>query len=367
MRVVFITECYHPIRNGVVNCIDLIKNELNQLGHEVTIIAPSLNNDHQKDLIQVPSFNISGNRGYHLCFPAFSRQAVQAIRECDVVHSHHPFTMGLWAQNLAKKYKKPFLLTNHTQYLTYVNIILGKFFNSPVKSYLKNFYKNCSNIVVPSQEIESQVKALINTPTVFIPNGINVRRFRQGNGSAVRFRLGIDQQEKVLLYVGRVSPEKSMISLLESLELVKHGFTLIVLGDGPDLPKAKSFVSKSSLKNRVHFVGSMPYGEVPDYFSASNIFVSCSTSEVYPLVMMEANAAGLPCVAPPAPGNSEIIESGITGFLRPAGAEFAQGVDSLLNNSRLLKSFSESALKKANQFSIQNSVTQLLKVYESVK
>lgn len=365
MKVVFLTECYHPIKNGVVNCIDLIKEELNNLGHEVKIISPNLLRSHN-GLIQVPSFNISGDRGYHLCFPALSAQAVQAIRDCDIVHSHHPFVMGLWGQNLAKRYNKPFVLTNHTQYLTYVRVIMGKFFEHPVRTYLKGFYGRCDKIVVPSHEIESQVQALTAASTINIPNGINTRRFRQGNGNAVRFRLGIKPQEKVLLYVGRVSPEKSIINLIQSLELVKHDFNLIMVGDGPDLGRAKKMVSKLSLVGRVHFVGSVPYSEVPDYFAASNIFVSCSTSEVYPLVMMEANAAGLPCVAPPAPGNSEIIESGITGFLRPAGIEFAQGVDSLLINTKLLKSLSDSAAQKADQFSIENSVAKLLQTYESI-
>ena len=112
MTIAFITEVYLPTASSTVRSIESQRQALEQHGHTVRIIAPSPVGIRleQKMVHTIPSVPFPGDSGYHLTFPALSN-AGPLIEQADIVHAHHPFTMGSWAQQLARQYHKPFVFT----------------------------------------------------------------------------------------------------------------------------------------------------------------------------------------------------------------------------------------------------------------
>ena len=119
------------------------------------------------------------------------------------------------------------------------------------------------------------------------------------------------------------------------------------------------------LADRVIFTGAVNYEEIPLYYGAADRFVMTSTSEVKPLVFIEAMAAGLPVVAVEASGSKDTFTSGYNGILTPEEVEaFASAVRELLRNDRRRLEIAQAAKESAARYSIKNLTQELLTLYK---
>jgi colanic acid/amylovoran biosynthesis glycosyltransferase len=123
-----------------------------------------------------------------------------------------------------------------------------------------------------------------------------------------------------LLYVGRLAAAKGLPILLTSLAKLKQTYPQIqlsVVGDGPDRALLDAQVKDLDLENQVTFLGYQSPEAIRQYLAQSDVFVMSSFAEGVPVVLMEAMAAGLPVVATQIAGVSELVESGVSGYLVP--------------------------------------------------
>ena len=139
----------------------------------------------------------------------------------------------------------------------------------------------------------------------------------------------------VLLMAGRFAPQKDHALLLQSLPAIleAHADTVVLLaGDGPLLLPIAQQISRLGLAGAVRMLGVR--SDLPDLMAASDLLLMPSRFEGLSLVALEAMAAGLPIVATQAPGNVELIEPDISGWLTPAGdaAGFADAVIEAIDN-----------------------------------
>jgi len=128
---------------------------------------------------------------------------------------------------------------------------------------------------------------------------------------------------KRLLYVGRLSPEKGVPVLLESLRSVQESHpdvTLTIVGDGPSRREWEQWVAQYGLSNQVDFVGYRSQQEVRQYLRETDVFVLPSFAEGVPVSLMEAMAAAVPVVATQVAGVSELVEAGVSGYVVPPGS-----------------------------------------------
>ena len=372
MNIVFVTEAYLPITNGVVHVIQLASEELHRRGHTVKIIAPAPSGVHPKSRFAhyVPALPFPGGSGYQLAFPVFST-ANKLIEQADIVHTHHPFTMGSWAQNIAKDRRKPFLFTSHTQYLRYTHHIpvAGSLITKPLASYLTTFANKCTVVIAPAaQTAEALQNSGITKPIQVVPNGIDIKRFSKGDGERWRTKLNISKNDTVLLFTGRLAEEKSIDFLIRAVAELDESVHLILVGDGPERDKLTELVASLYLAHRVHFVGEISYRLMPDVYAGANIFVTASKSEVHPLTVIEAQAAGLPAVVIDAPGTAEIVQNNITGLVtKPTKTAFVAAVRELTQQPVLMQRLGRSAATHARRFSVEASVDKLLDTYQMAK
>ena len=136
-------------------------------------------------------------------------------------------------------------------------------------------------------------------------------------------------------HVGRVSPEKGVIPLVQSFARIAHEFPaarLVIAGDGPDIPRARQAVADRALNGRVVFLG---YREdIADIYGALDLFVLNSTTEGLPNAILEAMAFGVPVVATAVGGTPEVVHDGDTGLLIPSSqpAALVTAIRAVLGN-----------------------------------
>jgi len=149
--------------------------------------------------------------------------------------------------------------------------------------------------------------------TVVVYNG--VRDIREGSLTARTYGAGA-----IIICVASLRAKKGHTHLIEAFRLARarlHGARLLLVGEGPMRKELEGIVAQAGLGDSVVFTGYRP--DVGELLGGSDMFVLASLEEGMPNALLEAMAAGLPCVVTAVGGNSEVVEEGRTGFLVPAG------------------------------------------------
>jgi starch synthase (maltosyl-transferring) len=151
-----------------------------------------------------------------------------------------------------------------------------------------------------------------------IPNGIDAGLFDRA-AAVPRAGLGIPQESRLCVAIGRLDPQKGVADLLAAVESVlphRPGWHLALAGDGPCRGWLLDQIeTQPALRGRVHWLG--PRRDVPGLLKASDLLVLASRWEGMPNVVLEAMAAGLPVVATAVEGSTELVIPGRTGWLVP--------------------------------------------------
>lgn len=209
-----------------------------------------------------------------------------------------------------------------------------------------------------------------------IPNGVNINKFDPDlSGEQMRRKYGLGDAP-VILFVGRIVPEKGVDVLLETIPLVRKRIRdvklLVVgpLGDKSYGVKLRSLVSKYRLDN-VIFTGEVDvYKELPEIYAACNIFCCPSRKgEAFGNVVTEAMSSGKPVVVTDSGGLSELVEEGKTGYVVPSlqKQELAKTFIELLENEELQIMMGKAARRRAEKlFSWDKTAEEYLKLYEEV-
>lgn len=203
---------------------------------------------------------------------------------------------------------------------------------------------------------------------VVIPNGIAVPPVPDpAIRAAVRSELGLPADAWLIGAVGRLWPQKRYKDLIwaaDLLKVVRHDVHLLIAGDGPERERLEHFRDKVQIRDRVHFLGQRP--DVPRLLAALDCFWLASGYEGQSNALMEAMAVGLPVVVTEIPGNQDLVESGVSGYLVPVGdrAAFARWTLTLLEDPPLAARLGTAArLRMEEQFSIEQMVARHVALY----
>lgn len=365
MRIAFFADSYKPYLSGVTNLAEMLVNELRRLGHKVYIFAPRYPNhqDTDPDIFRFPSI-AGGYPNFRLALPV-----VKKIPRVDLIHSHSPFQAGLLAQFIARRRKVPFVYSFHTLFTRYVHF--AKFVppalaKAGIVAYLKAFCRGADVIIAPSILAKRVLRSWgVNKPIAIIPGGVELQKYSTDPArtrSELRQKLGLRATDKVLLYAGRLSPEKNIPFLLKALANPKlANAKLVLVGGGPLYKELQN-------DKRVILTGEITYPEVLNYYFIGDLFVFASLTETQGLVLAEAKAAGLPVVALFAGGLTGTVRSGLDGYLvRRDPAAFVEHVERLLTDDGLRTKMSLAACQDARErFSSVVIAKQVETVYNSL-
>lgn len=369
MRIGLVTACYKPVINGVTRMVALYAREFEARGHAVTIFTlgepdPAGDDPH---VVRSPAFPL-GSSGYYFTWH-YSAEAQRLLAEMDIVHCHHLF-MSL---ELAHRYAHcPIVYTNHTRYDLYT----AAYAHLPpgaaaafMRQTWPRFTRYCDTVIAPSAGLRDVIWRFgVRQPIEVIENGIDLTRFESPVTPRDRDAWGAAPPATLAIYVGRLAGEKDVGLLLEQVAAARDicpDLHLLLVGDGPARPALETQRSALDLDGAVHFVGAVDYDAVPAYLAAADLFVTASTSEVHPLTVIEALAAGLPVVGVHSPGLSDAVESGVTGLLThtPNGG-LAAALAVLASDTARRQVMGQAARQASRRYAIKRTASLTLALYE---
>jgi glycosyltransferase involved in cell wall biosynthesis len=286
MKIVTITDAWHPQVNGVVRTIEATNRELLKAGHTVAVIGPD----------QFAAFPCPGYAEIRLSLFPYGRLAELIDDQLDsdrsvALHVATEGPLGHAARRYCLLRGLPFTTAYHTRFPQYLNAM----FRVPepwTYGFMRRFHGQASCVMAPTRTVENELRA----------NGLdNVARWTRGVDLDVFHprdeRALADLPRPLFLYVGRVSVEKNIQAFLR-LDLPG---TKVVAGVGPAL---------GTLKQRfpeVHFVGVLGFEQLAQLYSSADVFVFPSLTDTFGLVMLEALACGTPVAAFPVQGPIDVV------------------------------------------------------------
>ncbi|CAM8309067.1 glycosyltransferase [Candidatus Methylopumilus planktonicus] len=323
MNILFISDVFFPRVNGVSTSINTFATELRALGHQVTLIAPSYNDEDKQEewIVRVPSHKIYFDPEDRLMNFGKLKALLPWIRDkhFDVIHIHTPFTAHYVGIHFGKKLDIPVVETYHTffeDYLHHYLPFIPQFISRKLARTISRRQCNAvDGIVSPSKPMLDVLKQYgIKTPAEVVATGLDDSSFANVDGEHFRMSHDIPLTQPMLLFVGRVAHEKNIGFLLEMhVELIKNhpDALLVITGEGPAEESIKQSIEKLGISNKVRMIGYLDRGhELIACYKAADIFVFASKSETQGLVLLEAMAQGTAVVAIAELGTKSILIEG---------------------------------------------------------
>jgi 1,2-diacylglycerol 3-alpha-glucosyltransferase len=382
MNIGLFSETYYPEINGVATSVYTLKNELENRGHNVYVFTTTTPGapEHEHNVFRVPSipFIFITERRVGLFYQPKLAHIIKKL-SLDIIHTHTEFSLGIFGRIMARELRLPIVHTYHTIYEDYTHYLTHfEALDRRAKAFARTYSKVCCNtveqVIVPTEK----TKELLMTYSVHkdisvVPTGIDLSKFDPKQYSledvnALKQKYNINPQEKILLYIGRISQEKNIEEIISAMpeymkkrELVKF----VVVGSGPALDKLESLVKQMGLEDRFVFTGSQPWDTIGLFYQLGDVFVSASKSETQGLTYIEAMASGLPVVAREDKCLEDILEVGNNGYSFTGTKGLYEGLDQILFLDQTTN-FSENALNKVKKYSTQEFAYQVEKVYQQV-
>ncbi|WP_248929936.1 glycosyltransferase family 4 protein [Paenibacillus hamazuiensis] len=337
MRVALFTDTYLPDVNGVAKTLGRWVRYVESRGSFCKVFAPSSPEPESADLRTVERFYSIPFLLYPECRLALPNpvHVSRSLKQFapDLIHVATPFNLGLTGMLYAKKHGIPVVASYHTHFDQYLSYYKLQWMENMLWKYMVWFHQECRKIYVPSRSalLHLQEKGLERME--IWGRGVETGQFHPFvDRKAVLGRYGIAPAKFVMLFVGRLAPEKSVDVLLEawrslSDEVARHAH-LIIVGEGPSAETLRELCAHDPA---VTFTGFVQGRELAELYAAADVFVFPSATETFGNVVLEALASGTPVIGAAAGGVRDNISHGVTGLLCPPGdaSRFAAAMERL--------------------------------------
>lgn len=382
MKIAIFTETYFPFISGVVTHIEMLKNCLVENGHEVLIVttSPKARCHFVKDgVLYCPAIPLKRIYGYGISNP-LNIQRLLIIKDFnpDILHIHTEFSMGIFGIYAAKKLKKPIVYTLHTMYDDYMFYVAPERFQNMVKPAAHLYFKKTANkateIIGPSPKVAEFLRRCgVERHINIIPNNVDLSDFMKENVkpddiNSVKQRLGINEGDTSICFVGRLGKEKSIDVLIEYFSAhFKNmpSYKIFIIGDGPEKDNLNAQISRLGMNSQIKLLGPIKHDELPPYYHACDLFATASLSEMNSISMLEAMASGLYVLQRLDIYNKGQISCGENGNLYETAAEFAALVkeEGEMNKEQRAQR-SEIVTNYTKKYGKQEFIDQVLNVYQ---
>ena len=247
--------------------------------------------------------------------------------EFDLLYLHAPEALPfLWNKSQPVLYHIHGTQESAAEYSRYP-IFKTHLFSYPYRAWVGSILQRADEFIVIDQESYDLYTRRIPKKKDrfhFLPTAIDVEQFRKIpdlNRSHARRSLGVPDEGKMVLYVGRLSWKKGVDLLLRAFSILQQAQPdafLAVAGDGEDRAALEGLASELNIASRVFFLGQVPHlpaPQLPILFNCADVSVVASFHESLALVITEALACGVPVVSTPVGIAPAVIRDGITGYL----------------------------------------------------
>lgn len=375
LRIVHITNNYTPYSGGVVSSINAIVKGLQKEGHQAVVVSFAFVADHADDpdwVIRIACpvrFRYFSN---HMVMPWMLAKKLNAVLHTvkpDIIHVHHPFLLGQAGLEYGKRHGIPVIFTHHTFYERYLHYapVPAQLVRPWVQQRVRIFCQNVDGIIAPSSSVASYLDDLgVKQAPFIIPSPI-ASYFFADHGFGKKKMV---QEPIRLLTVGRFVQEKNIPFLLEVIaQLDPKRFQVTMVGFGTLFTSLQKYAYQQLAipKQQLQFVHKPEKKDLLAHYKQAHLFLFSSVTDTQGLVLAEAMAFGTPVIALNGPGQRDIIESGVNGFLVANKQEMVEKIVSATASPKEYQRLSQGAAKTALRYCPEHTVRKVLHVYRSVE
>lgn len=361
MKIAVIIDTWFPhVGGGQINAWEISKR-LADKGLQIDIIT---RNNGQDNLKLPKNLNVFKLGGESKPFDSISKIlfVVRAFlfiakRDYDIVHAH-AFLPGITARFLSVTKGIPSILTVH-------GTSIGTNLNNRFKRWLEKFIlteiRYSAQITVSRDFLKIKN---INQKVIYIPNAVDIGQFDKINI--------LKTKQPTLIFVGRLHPQKNLVTLINAIAKVKKeipDIKLRIVGGGPQKEEINKLIRQQSLQSNVELTGEVLESGLVRLFKSSHLFIFPSLYEGQPLTLLEAWVAKLPVVVTKTGDCQYLVKNGVNGYLISHPTDH-QEIAFLVKKALANKNLERLGLAGYNfvkqNFSWEKSANQTLKIYENV-
>ncbi len=377
MKILMLTWEYPPrVVGGIARVVHDLSQRMIKDGHDVTVVtykdgnAPYFENDKGVKVYRVDNYMIHPNNfidwimQLNFNMIAKATEIISKEGNFDVIHAHD-WLVTYAAKSLKESFKIPIVATIHATES-------GR--NSGIHDETQRYINDSewlltyesTEVIVNSNFMKNDLQRIFGLPFEkinVIPNGINLTNFT-GIEKDYDFRrqFAMDN-EKIILYVGRLVYEKGIQYLIGSMPKILERYNdakLVICGKGGMIDELRQEAHNLGIEKKIYFAGYCDSKKVQKMYKCADVAVFPSTYEPFGIVALEAMLAGIPTVVSDVGGLNEIIEHGVNGMKSYAGNSnsIADSVLSLLFDQKLCDTVSKNAVKKVKELYNWNKIAQ---------
>ncbi len=370
MKILQFGKFYYPVFGGMERTMYEITEGFTALGTTCDVLCS--NTTPHNEISEFDNYTVYRAASYgRLNSTPISPQLVTMLRKIhknyDIIHIHHPDPMAFLALFLVRPSAK---IVIQWQSDIVRQAFMLKFF-LPLQSWV---LKRADTIIVASDAYAQHspyLKPYLDKVEI-IPIGISEEPLRADDSKVASIKERY-KDKKIILSFGRLVTYKGFDYLIEAARYLTDDYIILIGGGGPEEKNLTEIIARHQLTHKVHLLGHIEESEKYNYFQAASIFClpSVTKAEAYGVVLLEAMAFGKPIVS------SKIEESGmvwvnqenVTGLQVPPKSPqaLAEAIETICNDSKLYKNFSENAKKRYQEIFTQKSMIDALKnLYEKL-
>ena len=322
LRIACVTETYPPEVNGVAMTVARLVQGLRARQHTVQVVRPRQKSDigatsanGQGDVL-VRGIPIPRYAGLRMGLPCRGRLVKLWMQQRpDVVHIATEGPLGRSALLAAKALGLPVCSEFRTNFHAYSQHYGFGFLRGTIIGYLRRFHNATQCTMVPTQALHDDLQREGFRNLLTVARGVDVRRFDAAHRSeALRAQWGAAPSDLVVTCVGRLAPEKNLLTLVaafEAIRLEQPRARLVLVGDGPMRKELQARCPDAI------FAGQRIGEDLAAHYASADVFLFPSVTETFGNVTTEAMASGLAVVAFDYAAARRLIEDGVNGALVP--------------------------------------------------
>ena len=377
MKILMLTWEYPPrVVGGIARVVHDLSHRLIKDGHEVTVVTYKEGNvedfedDNGVKVYRVNNYMINPNNFIdwimQLNFNLISKATEIINKEgpFDVIHAHD-WLVAYAAKTLKDSFKTPIIATIHA---TEAGRNSG--IHDEVQRYINDtewmLTYESTEVIVNSNYMKSELQRLFGLPYEkinVVPNGVNLNLYNGVEKDYNFRRQYAADNEKIILYVGRLVYEKGIQNLIAAMPKVLNGYhdsKLIIAGKGGMIDELRDEVRRLNIENKVYFTGYLNLNQVTKMYKCADVAVFPSTYEPFGVVALEGMLSGTPVVVSDVGGLNEIVQHRENGMKSYAGNpnSIADSILELLYNPGLGAEVSRAAKAKVKAQYNWNKIAQ---------
>lgn len=385
LKIGIFMDSFYPAIDGVVVVIDNLAKMLSK-HNDVTVVVPktsSYKEDYKKPykIIRINSINVPFTE-YKWGLPqtSFSKEFKELLKEdFDIIHIHSPFIMGKLGLKVAKKLNIPCICTVHTRYRFEVKRVAKS--NQITKQFMKsimNVFNKCDKCIVVNDPLINELKETgYKKEPIVIYNGTDLTPLQDKDKyvKMINNLYNLNENDTVLLFVGRIVNTKNIYFILEALKLLKDDgikFKMIYAGAGTEEKKLKSRIKKYNMEDYVITTGQISSRTILSaIYARADLLLLPSFMDTSSLVRIEAAINETPGLFIKNSMIGTTITDNYNGYTTEFNEEkYKERIKAIIKDKRGLKKVSKNAkmtLGKNWQEVEKEYYKEYLKVIESKK